>query len=295
MASLVLLADYEIVAACITRRLPDGRRVRGERLRGRVGRIELDRGSAWRAGSFIWRSYTVIAGLAAAAVPRRRRLGFGGYWPRWAVPSASSSASAILPAADARAPALRRLDSLLVLAPAVGLVGRPLPQSRNVLSRSRRRPGTGATGPRGPRPRRWHDRRRTEGPMDAHSSGSSPTTTSAMSPTGPRRHPRPACECQAVETQLSYLRRIVQGRHDIVTGSWTGVAHGGDPADMSELGRSAAGDPRRPHPCPGIGPAASDHGARRAVGSPRGSPRGHRHREPSLDSPVDARRRRSSR
>ena len=42
-------------------------------------------------------------------------------------------------------------------------------------------------------------------------------------------------ECQAVETQLSYLRRLVQGRHDIVTGEIDRRSHGGDRYDVSDL------------------------------------------------------------
>ena len=42
-------------------------------------------------------------------------------------------------------------------------------------------------------------------------------------------------ECQAVETQLSYLRRLVQGQHDIVTGEITRRQGGGDPDDVHGL------------------------------------------------------------
>ena len=42
-------------------------------------------------------------------------------------------------------------------------------------------------------------------------------------------------ECQTVETQLSYLRRMVQGRHDIVTGEIDRRGHGGDRYDVSDL------------------------------------------------------------
>jgi hypothetical protein len=42
-------------------------------------------------------------------------------------------------------------------------------------------------------------------------------------------------ECQAVETKLSYLRRLVQGQHDIVTGEIARRAGGGDPSDVSDL------------------------------------------------------------
>ena len=42
-------------------------------------------------------------------------------------------------------------------------------------------------------------------------------------------------ECQAVETQLSYLRRMVQGRHDIVTGEISRRSSGGDRYDVSDL------------------------------------------------------------
>lgn len=42
-------------------------------------------------------------------------------------------------------------------------------------------------------------------------------------------------ECQAVETQLSYLRRMVQGRHDIATGEIDRRRQGGAPDDVSGL------------------------------------------------------------
>lgn len=42
-------------------------------------------------------------------------------------------------------------------------------------------------------------------------------------------------ECQAVETQLSYLRRLVQGRHDIATGEIERRRQGGSPADVADL------------------------------------------------------------
>ena len=42
-------------------------------------------------------------------------------------------------------------------------------------------------------------------------------------------------DCQSVETQLSYLRRLVQGRHDIVAGELERRRNGGDPADLSAL------------------------------------------------------------
>jgi len=42
-------------------------------------------------------------------------------------------------------------------------------------------------------------------------------------------------ECQSVETQLSYLRRLVQGRHDIVTGETARRQGGGDPDDLGGL------------------------------------------------------------
>lgn len=41
--------------------------------------------------------------------------------------------------------------------------------------------------------------------------------------------------CQAVETKLSYLRRLVQGRHDIVAGELERRHSGGDPGDLSAL------------------------------------------------------------
>lgn len=42
-------------------------------------------------------------------------------------------------------------------------------------------------------------------------------------------------ECQALETKLSFLRRMVQGRHDIVTGEIDRRSHGGDPDDVHDL------------------------------------------------------------
>jgi hypothetical protein len=42
-------------------------------------------------------------------------------------------------------------------------------------------------------------------------------------------------ECQAVETGLSYLRRVVQGRLDITAAELHRRRDGGDPADMSTL------------------------------------------------------------
>lgn len=42
-------------------------------------------------------------------------------------------------------------------------------------------------------------------------------------------------ECQAVETTLSYLRRLVQGRHDIVAGELDRRRTGGAPGDLSAL------------------------------------------------------------
>lgn len=42
-------------------------------------------------------------------------------------------------------------------------------------------------------------------------------------------------ECQVVETQLSYLRRLVQGRHDIVTSEIDHRRGGGDPGDVTDL------------------------------------------------------------
>lgn len=42
-------------------------------------------------------------------------------------------------------------------------------------------------------------------------------------------------ECQAVEGQLSYLRRLIQGRHDITTGEIDRRRNGGDPADVHGL------------------------------------------------------------
>lgn len=42
-------------------------------------------------------------------------------------------------------------------------------------------------------------------------------------------------ECQAVETQLSYLRRMVQGRHDIVAGELARRRSGAESRDLAEL------------------------------------------------------------
>lgn len=42
-------------------------------------------------------------------------------------------------------------------------------------------------------------------------------------------------ECQHVETQLSYLRRLVQGRHDIATGEIERRRGGGSPQDVADL------------------------------------------------------------
>lgn len=42
-------------------------------------------------------------------------------------------------------------------------------------------------------------------------------------------------ECQVVETQLSYLRRLVQGRHDIVTSEIDHRRGGGEPGDVTDL------------------------------------------------------------
>jgi hypothetical protein len=42
-------------------------------------------------------------------------------------------------------------------------------------------------------------------------------------------------ECQAIETQLSYLRRLVQGHHDIATAELQRRREGGDPSDLSAL------------------------------------------------------------
>lgn len=41
--------------------------------------------------------------------------------------------------------------------------------------------------------------------------------------------------CQRVETTLSYLRRLAQGRIDIVTAELDRRAHGGDPVDLDDL------------------------------------------------------------
>lgn len=41
--------------------------------------------------------------------------------------------------------------------------------------------------------------------------------------------------CQGIETQLSYFRRLVQGRHDIVAGELDRRRGGGDPKDVHGL------------------------------------------------------------
>jgi hypothetical protein len=42
-------------------------------------------------------------------------------------------------------------------------------------------------------------------------------------------------DCQAVETQLSYIRRLVQGRIDIVSSELQRRRDGGDPGDLGNL------------------------------------------------------------
>ena len=42
-------------------------------------------------------------------------------------------------------------------------------------------------------------------------------------------------ECRLVETKLSYLRRMIQGRHDIVTGELARRERGGDRGDLGDL------------------------------------------------------------
>ena len=42
-------------------------------------------------------------------------------------------------------------------------------------------------------------------------------------------------ECQEIETELSYLRRLTQGRIDIVGGELHRRRSGGDPHDLSAL------------------------------------------------------------
>lgn len=46
---------------------------------------------------------------------------------------------------------------------------------------------------------------------------------------------RQRTECQSVETRLSYLRRLVQGRHDIVGGELDRRRRGGDRYDTGDL------------------------------------------------------------
>jgi hypothetical protein len=46
---------------------------------------------------------------------------------------------------------------------------------------------------------------------------------------------RARAECQTVENELSYVRRLVQGRHDIVTGEIDRRRSGGDPDDVHGL------------------------------------------------------------
>ena len=55
----------------------------------------------------------------------------------------------------------------------------------------------------------------------------------ATRPVGELRSLR--AECQHTETQLSYLRRLVQGQHDIVTGEIDRRQGGGDPDDVHGL------------------------------------------------------------
>lgn len=42
-------------------------------------------------------------------------------------------------------------------------------------------------------------------------------------------------QCQRVETQLSYLRRLIQGHLDIISGERDRRSAGGDPADVADL------------------------------------------------------------
>lgn len=55
----------------------------------------------------------------------------------------------------------------------------------------------------------------------------------ALAPVGELRARRG--ECQRVETSLSYLRRLTQGRLDIVAGELNRRSEGGDPADLGGL------------------------------------------------------------
>ena len=71
-------------------------------------------------------------------------------------------------------------------------------------------------------------------------------------------------ECQEVETGLSYLRRLVQGRLDIVGVERQRRRDGGEPGELSALDRAAARDPRGPHPGARRRPAAAAARARRA-------------------------------
>lgn len=47
------------------------------------------------------------------------------------------------------------------------------------------------------------------------------------------RHRR--AQCRSVETKLSYLRRLIQGHHDVVTGELRRRAEGGAPHDLTSL------------------------------------------------------------
>ncbi|QXC60129.1 hypothetical protein KSP35_17455 [Aquihabitans sp. G128] len=61
------------------------------------------------------------------------------------------------------------------------------------------------------------------------------TSTSPAWPGGPSPSCGARAECQALETKLSFLRRMVQGRHDIVTGEQDRRRGGGDPDDVAGL------------------------------------------------------------
>ena len=68
-------------------------------------------------------------------------------------------------------------------------------------------------------------------------------------------------ECQEVETGLSLLRRMVQGRLDIVGVELTRRAEGGDPADLPDLIALPPRGPLGAHPLARRGPPAADDGA----------------------------------
>ena len=69
-------------------------------------------------------------------------------------------------------------------------------------------------------------------------------------------------ECQAVETELSYVRRLVQARLDIVGAERSRRDEGAAPAAVADLVESLPGVLSRSHPRPRHRSTASTHGAR---------------------------------